>query len=690
MSFFQVIFLLGSAAVAGPLLAHLLARPRFRPLPFAMMRFLQVGQRESMARRRLKNYLILLLRCLIIILLAMLFAGPRLLQGEEAQDARQVHYLGLDNSISMAYAEGGTTYFDKMREVARDYIREAEGDAVFSVFALASGPGNKGVSKAAALTLVDRMELAPKTVDCADFVAGLIEARKGKHRDDKLLVLMVSDFTAKAMEGLAQQAEPVAVDEMRYEVIQSDGAIDNAAIVAARVSAFTGSNLHVSVTLANYGPDGQERTLKAKVGGEKVVAQESIELPGARRRNCLLTIPLGNQSLKQDGFWPIELSLDQDDGLATDDAYYLAASTGKHEQTRVLMVSDDEREGFVLSEALQTLARNAPGGNIMVRSVRGREANAAALKWTDVVIAASSEDVDYTPEEMGSFLEQGGKAVFFVNRRSPKVLEPWWDNEVLPAAPRKFREGLTHIRPKENLSAACGDVLNPDGAAIKSLCSYKLANIVLTGYFECEAAAEAACLWRLENGTGFLYAKDVGQGMSVLVNTSADDSLGSLTKSAAAVAFCGYLLGQGSELAQHDFVCGEQIKLPALEMETRAAKDEVAVWLQLPGEEKAEATVADGYLWSQPARNVGWVKTLTKPLRCGGVNLPDGETDLTKPDETLIAGTLAGIFAERPEVRQAASVALDAKQYRPIWKTFAWLAIVLVLGEAFIANRMKR
>lgn len=39
---------------------------------------------------------------------------------------------------------------------------------------------------------------------------------------------------------------------MRLEVIKSDKPIDNAAFVAARVSAFTGSNLHVSVTLANF------------------------------------------------------------------------------------------------------------------------------------------------------------------------------------------------------------------------------------------------------------------------------------------------------------------------------------------------------------------------------------------------------------------------------------------------------
>ncbi|MHC4167616.1 MAG: BatA domain-containing protein [Planctomycetota bacterium] len=114
MSFVNWIFLFGSVAVAGPVIAHLLARPRFRRLPFTMLRFLRTGQVESQSRRKLRDLLILLLRCAIIVLIAMLFARPLLHTSPDPEEDGSVFFLGLDNSMSMAYSDGEGSYFDKM------------------------------------------------------------------------------------------------------------------------------------------------------------------------------------------------------------------------------------------------------------------------------------------------------------------------------------------------------------------------------------------------------------------------------------------------------------------------------------------------------------------------------------------------------------------------------------------------
>jgi hypothetical protein len=114
VSFVNWIFLFGSVAVAGPVIAHLLARPRFRRLPFTMLRFLRTGQVESQSRRKLRDLLILLLRCAIIVLIAMLFARPLLHTSPDPEEDGSVFFLGLDNSMSMAYSDGEGSYFDKM------------------------------------------------------------------------------------------------------------------------------------------------------------------------------------------------------------------------------------------------------------------------------------------------------------------------------------------------------------------------------------------------------------------------------------------------------------------------------------------------------------------------------------------------------------------------------------------------
>ena len=591
MSFVQIIFLLGSLAIAGPLLAHLLARPRFRPMPFAMMRFLRVGKQQSVSHRRLKNYLILLLRCAIICLLAMLFAGPQLLRNDPGHKARDVYYLALDNSISMAYADGDTTYFDRMRDAARAAIRQAPDDAVFSLFAPASGTDARNADKPAALAILDQIALESRTADYGNFMTAVMEGPENRQSDDRVHVRIISDFTPKALEALAGQAQPIDVDDMQYEIIGPKESINNAAIVTAQVHALTGENLHIGVIVANYGPQQQQRILRAAVGDEDFAVQQTVMLAGGRRRHMILTVPIEADKRLENGFLRITLSLDAADGLAVDDTYYLAAALGEHKPLHVLTVSDDARQGFLLNTALETLERHHAGTNMLVRAITTPQANAAALKWADTVFAADSANTAYTPQDMQNFLEQGGRAIFFVNKKDNDGLEALWDYQILPALPRTFHTGLRHLRVTENRSSNSGDLLNPDGAAIKTLCSYSLDALAITGCFQCRQADDAVCLWQLDNDCGWLYAKPVGQGLSVLLNTSADDSMGAVTKSGAAVALCSYLLGEGSPIQQYDTVCGQGVKLPALDVETRAAEDHVAVWIKGPDGRKSKPTL---------------------------------------------------------------------------------------------------
>ena len=107
MSFLGWTFLFGAAAVVGPIVAHLLAKPRFRRVPFTMLQFLRTGQQESRSYRKLRDLLVLLLRCAIIVLIAVLFARPVLRVQAERQQHRSIHYLALDDSMSMAYQDGG-------------------------------------------------------------------------------------------------------------------------------------------------------------------------------------------------------------------------------------------------------------------------------------------------------------------------------------------------------------------------------------------------------------------------------------------------------------------------------------------------------------------------------------------------------------------------------------------------------
>ena len=78
MSFLNTAMLWGLAALAVPIFIHLLNRRRFRRVPWAAMRFLKVSVEQNQRRMKLEDWLLLLVRCAMVALLALLVARPGL------------------------------------------------------------------------------------------------------------------------------------------------------------------------------------------------------------------------------------------------------------------------------------------------------------------------------------------------------------------------------------------------------------------------------------------------------------------------------------------------------------------------------------------------------------------------------------------------------------------------------------
>jgi hypothetical protein len=193
----------------------------------------------------------------------------------------------------------------------------------------------------------------------------------------------------------------------------------------------------------------------------------------------------------------------------------------------------------------------------------------------------------------------------------------------------------------------------------------------------------------LQNGFGFVYFKRLGSGSSVLVNTSVDDSLGSLTKSSASVAFCRYLLGRTSRVGEYSFSCDERVLLPGYDVETSSGERK-QIWVETCDGRKRRAALADACLFVPNAGGIGWVKTLARPTRYAGVNLPEGETDMAKPVGEEVAKVMKRIFGRDEAKETAVAEVFSERKRKPMWKMFAWIIILLLLVEPAVANRLKR
>ena len=112
MSFLNPFLLFGMAAIGIPVIIHLLNKRKFQHVQWAAMRFLKVSVEQNRRRLKIEDYILLLLRCLLLILLAIALARPALrtiASGGMFGQARIISVLVLDNSYSMSQTNGVTS-----------------------------------------------------------------------------------------------------------------------------------------------------------------------------------------------------------------------------------------------------------------------------------------------------------------------------------------------------------------------------------------------------------------------------------------------------------------------------------------------------------------------------------------------------------------------------------------------------
>ena len=115
----------GTAAVAAPIIIHLLNRRRFKRIDWAAMDFLLEALRLNRRRVKLEEIILLLLRCLAMILIGLMIARPSLdINVSGLLKAGQTErVIVLDDSLSMATVGQQGSPIDKASEILQKGIK---------------------------------------------------------------------------------------------------------------------------------------------------------------------------------------------------------------------------------------------------------------------------------------------------------------------------------------------------------------------------------------------------------------------------------------------------------------------------------------------------------------------------------------------------------------------------------------
>jgi hypothetical protein len=146
----NALFLAGLAAVAVPIVIHLIHKRHSRSMDFPSLMFLRLIDLRMASRQRIRELIVLLLRIAAIALFAFALAKP-ILRTRSARAAGRTSttaVIVVDNSYSMGYKESGVTGLERAKEEAQEVLRTlAAGDSAAIIPSAGYAPADAELSR---------------------------------------------------------------------------------------------------------------------------------------------------------------------------------------------------------------------------------------------------------------------------------------------------------------------------------------------------------------------------------------------------------------------------------------------------------------------------------------------------------------------------------------------------------------
>lgn len=202
MAFLTPLFLFALAAVSIPVAIHLIRRDKPPTIAFSSLRFFQSASRKQFLFQKFQQWLLLLLRALVIALAVLAFARPffgQTLSAWTNMAPRSVAVL-VDTSMSMAYGD----YLDRAKKRAREILQElGPGDeATLITFSDKTQAVHGPTTDIASLQAVLETALVPGFDATRYFPAlRLADELLQESAINDTYVHLISDFQASGMRG---------------------------------------------------------------------------------------------------------------------------------------------------------------------------------------------------------------------------------------------------------------------------------------------------------------------------------------------------------------------------------------------------------------------------------------------------------------------------------------------------------
>ena len=697
--------LLGAAAAAIPVVLHLIYRRHAPRVRFGTLRFIRASAERTARRRRIEEWLLLLLRAGAIFLLAIALAGPVLRSARLGGEGDVATAIVMDNSYSMAAESEGRSCYARAVGYARE-ILSALTEGSLAVVVKASSAGE---TPAEEVLTTDRNRLADSLAasevsivqaDLASAVARAEELLKSAPLERRE-VFVLTDRQKATWRPLSPA--PVGGRTPAMIIVdcgpsgQANLAVTDLDVTSTRPA--VGVPLTIRAKIRNLSGNSKEMEMALYVAREKRAERVVAVEPGA------VTEQGFSHTFTSPGVHTGWVDVSVDDALALDNRRYFALEI--MDRIRVAVVREREGalpqldEGFFLIPALNPAVGEeaSVSGIEPVLMLRSDLAGADLFGFAAMFLLNVPELTADEMRALAEYVAGGGGLVVFPgdemraaawNAASDSLLPS--EKGLLPA-----RLGAAQGEAETGVPVALDEVdkEHPIFAAFGHMPATFFSSVQVTRRFELqvEHGSRARVLARLSDGNPFLVEKAIGRGKALMFCTAATAQWSNLplrTLWLPLLHRITYHLA-GGRGAAGDYAAGDVVRFPA------SAGRSSGIDVTSPDGTTSRASVKDGdtmpvFASANAAGIYRWRET--GPHGGSGAFAVNPEKNARESDlavlserevaEKMLAGRTAHFVGNAAEAR---AVSRRLRTGVSLSAPILLMVVALVIAESFFANR---
>ncbi len=673
MSFLTPLFWFGVAALAAPIIVHLVRRTRARRVEFPALVFVRQVPQRTIRRRTLHNLLLLLLRCLAILLIVLAFTRP-FFSGRGAakeSDSAGATVILIDASLSMR---------------RQDLFAEAQRRAEATI------DGARDADRLALVSFGRRYEIIDRfTTDKNKIRADLKGLSAGWEGTDYEQSLRGAEGLFSELQASGQKRIVLISDFQAAGWSQANATFKLSSDVQLQTIDVGGNSPPPNVAVTNVEAHGV-------IFGQKYTDNVAVRVNNfsdTPRENLLIDFQINDQTVSKR-----ELSLGARAAKLVEFTGFNLAE-GSNRGTIEIATNDfapDNRFYF-------TLRREVPAKALIIEGAsRGRSESLYLqsalttnedLPFTFTLKSAGAVDPAGVPDQSLVILNDTGLLSPALSESLTKFVAAG-GRLIIATGPRtnavSFNQSLEHIAP-----ATLGDSVQDKEGAITDVKfdhpifavfreGSRLASARFAGYFRSEPGANATVLARYDDGSPMLIEASVGKGRVLLFTSTFGASWNDLPLTPLYLPFVHQMVRYAGEREATSWYALGQTFTVAKERQAAPPAVDSPTGARLTGN---NLTPNGDLLVTALVPGFYRLRYSARP-DFAAVDIEGAEGDFTKLNfNEFVAGVTgeSGNLETNAANLRSTNEEIEARQR--VWWPLLFVALLLLMTESLLARRTK-